>query len=131
MKVFIILFVAISFSISSFADDFMPDAYEVLLKNKDEIIEHDGCNYPDSGIESGKVKLGHAFRGIFDSLMLQSQDMIVFNTCLNQGEYGWLCSISFNEYVRGTKEEGPSPYSMVFSVDNSLSLVHELKLMCH
>jgi hypothetical protein len=131
MKKCLYLVLLSAFSINCFADNLAPDAYEVLLKNKDEVIEHDGCDYPESGIENGKVKLGHAFRGIFDSLMLENRDIIIFKGCTNQGKYGWSCSISFNDYLRDSKEEGPSPYSMAFSVDSSLNLDHELKLICH
>ncbi len=110
--------------------DLSPDAYDVLLKNKDEFIVHDGCNYPKSGLEQEKVKLGQAFYNIFDSFMTMHQDMLILKECSSQNEHGWQCSITFNDYYRETKEEGPSPYSIIFSVDTSLNLDHDLLLIC-
>ena len=132
MRKYLSLVILSALSLACFADNVAPDAYEVLLKNKNEVIEHDGCDYPDSDIESrtGKVKLGHAFHSIFDGMMLDNQDMLIFKGCMSQGEHGWLCSITFNNYFRDIKEESPSPFNMTFSVDTSLNLVHDLKLVC-
>ncbi|WP_370053687.1 hypothetical protein [Neptunomonas sp.] len=118
-------------SINCFASDVAPDAYDVLLKNKDEITEHDGCNYPNSGLTKESTNLGNIFQSIFDSMMVESTDLLVLKSCSSQGEYGWRCAITFNDYFRDIKEQGPSPYSMVFLVDESLNLDHELTVFCH
>jgi hypothetical protein len=106
-----------------------PDAYDVLLKNQETLVQHDGCNYPKSG--TGNIKLGHAFKNIFDRMMVDEENIIILKNCSSQDNNGWHCSISFNSYYNDTKEIGPSPYTLAFSVNKDLVITNDLPLLCY